>query len=222
MTLLLAARAMDGLVAISDRKESVPESQGNEVSKCHLDSTGGFYLALSGDGTASTYLLGELRQGRISSDVIFKEIEKLAASMHSRYVEYDPVVGHLVVAKGNGIRLYTVRIEYGNAVFAPNNEAMLAEGDYGAIALFKNLAQNMALASMPCEAVARYLHTLVSRIAETVESVGRRDMYGIDVAVFAKAGGARMLERCTGAMGTIDVVYKASGAGPLFGRNGGV
>lgn len=221
MTLLLAARAMDGLVALSDRKESVPESQGNEVSKCHLDSAGGFYLARSGDGTAAAHILGSLKQCRISSDAVFKKVEALAAGLYSKHMRYGPVAGHLVVARGGRIGLYTVHIEYCDAVFAPNNEAMPTEGDYGAIALCKNLAQNMALASMPCEAVAGYLHTLVSRIAETVESVGRRDMFGIDVAVFAEAGGAWMLERCTGAMGAIDVVYREVGAGPPFGRNMG-
>lgn len=50
LTLLLAARARDGVVALSDRKESVGESKANKVKKYHLDDGGSYYVALSGDG----------------------------------------------------------------------------------------------------------------------------------------------------------------------------
>lgn len=219
MTFLVAARAKDGLVALSDRKETIPEPNGNEVSKYYLDVVKGFYLALSGDGVAAAYILNELRKSGVSSTVALKEMERLAANTQLAQPGHDPVAGHLVVAERGGIEHYTVNIENGMATVDPNSAAMPTEGDYRAVALCKNLTWGVDLTGMSCEEVAKYLHTLVNRIAETVGSVGDRDTYGIDMAIFT-VGGVGMLERRTDKMGTISVVYKTGETGPLFGRNG--
>lgn len=139
MTFLVAARAKDGLVAPSDRKETIPEPNGNEVSKYCLDVVKGFYLALSGDGVAADPILNELRKSGVSSTVALKEMERLAANTQLARPGHDPVAGHLVVAERGEIELYTVYIEKGRGRVAPNNAAMPTEGDYRAVALCKNL-----------------------------------------------------------------------------------
>ena len=53
----MAMRAGDGIAAVSDRKESLPDSAGREVTKCLLDASGLFYLSLSGDGRAARSIL---------------------------------------------------------------------------------------------------------------------------------------------------------------------
>lgn len=222
MTLLIAARTKDGLVAVSDRKESVAGAGANEVTKCHLDAAGEFCLALSGDGAMAARILRDLKGRRIRGAAVFREIEILAARLHAQSRSYAVLAGHLVVVDGGKIKMYTVSIRAGITVFGSSTDAVPAEGDYGATAVCKNLAQGMELSSMTCEAAARYLHTLADRAAETVESVGRRSEYGIDMVVFKEGGGAWRLERRAENLGTIDVRFRESGSGPLFGRNGGI
>lgn len=220
LALLVAARANDGLVAPSGRRESAGGSRGNGVSKCHLDAAGEFCIALSGDAVAAAHVLNQLARRRISSADVFKKLEGMAAGVHSARRLSSVVAGHLTVAQNGGIGLHTVSINHGIALFTPNDEPMPAEGDCGATALCRNPAQDMALEDMSCEAAARYLHTLASRIAETVKGAGGRGRYGIDMAIFTVAGDARLLKRRTDKMGTIEVRFKEDGTGTRPGRNG--
>ena len=188
MALLVAARTRDGVVGPSDRKESVQGSPGNEVTKYHLDAAVGFYIALAGDGTAARHLLSRIKRRQISAADIFREIDSLAAESHAALQKTWQVAGHLIVAKSGRIEVYSVSIVSGIAVFLPSDDALRLEGDYGAMVLCRNFARDVALAGMRSETAAKCLHTIAGRIAETVDSVGERGKYGMDMVVLAGAG----------------------------------
>ena len=128
----------------------------------------------------------------------------------------------LIVAKSGKIEVYSVSIVSGIAVFLPSDDALPLEGDYGAAVLCRNFARDVALADMRTETAAKCLHTIAGRIAETVDSVGERGKYGMDMVVFTSAGAVAKLARRTGKMGTLSVRFSEHGAEPLFGRNGGI
>lgn len=221
MTLLAAARAKDGIVAISDRKESVDESLSNEVTKYYADAAGGFYIALAGDGTAARHLLNRLSRSEVASGGIFRELDRLAVELYVDHQKAGHVAGHLIVANRGKLEVYTVSIVSGIAVFAPNRDALPVEGDYGAIVLCKDYARDMSLPDMSCETAAKCLHTIAGRIAETIDSVGERDIYGIDVVVLAASGAITKMARRTDEMGTLTIRFSEYGA-EAPSRNGGV
>ena len=221
LTLLLAARARDGVVALSDRKETVGVSRANEVKKYHLDDRGSCYVALSGDGEVAAYILRQLGRSQVAGSGVFDELRRLAELLKEERLQHGTVVGHLVVAEPGEIKMYTIRIESGAAEFRPVGEEAPAEGDKRAIAIFENLAMDAKLCDMPCETVVRFLHTLASRIAETVKSVGRHDEYGMDTVVFAKSGGAKWLDRHKEATGALDVLFRPYHGELQFSGNGG-
>lgn len=221
MTLLLVARAKDGVVALSDRKESVGEMEGNEVTKYRLGGGGSYYVAFSGDGAAAAYILNELGGSQAVGSDVLGELRRLAGLVERGHKQHDMVAGLLVVAEPGKVGIYAIHIADGAAEFYPVTNSSPAEGDVRAIAIFENLVKDVVLLDMPCELAVKYLHTLVSRIAETVSTVGRRDKYGIDAVVFTEAGGTRRLVRQKGAMGTLDMRFHPYGGGQPFDENGG-
>ena len=220
MTLLAIGRCKDCILALSDRKESVDQSDPNEVTKYYLSDTGEIYMALSGDGEAARDMLSELRIRRPSGAGVFREIDKISAELFARRPR-GQVAGHLIVSDGKEFKVYAISIAFGVVVYVQNCDPIHAEGDIGAAAICENLASDLHLADMPCETAVRCMHTMVSRIAETVKSVGEHDRYGIDVVAFTAAGAATQLRRRTDTMGSIRVQFEPSGTGPLLGPNGG-
>lgn len=220
LTILVATRAKGCIVALSDRKESVDKSGANEVTKYYLSTSGGFYIALAGSGEMARRLLNELEHRQPSGSDVFKEIDTISARLFARQYT-GQVAGHLIVAGRNEFELYTLSIVSGILVYAENHDTMSIEGDRDAVAICKDLARDMALSDMPCETAARCLHTMASRIAETVDSVGDHTTYGIDMVVFPGSGKITQLRRRTDKMGTIGATFEAHGPGPLLGPNGG-
>ena len=220
MTLLVIGRAKDCILALSDRKESVDQSDPNEVTKYYLGDTGEIYMALSGDGEVAKDILGEMRIRQPPRAVVFREIDKISAELFVRRPR-GQVAGHLVVFDGEEFKAYAISIAFGVAVYVQNYDPIHVDGDIGAAAICENLANDLHLADMTCETAARCMHAMVGRIAETVESVGEYDRYGIDVVAFTAAGAAMQLRRRTDRMGHIRVQFEPSGTGPLFGPDGG-
>ena len=218
MTLLVAARARDCIVALSDRKETVIGGPCGEVTKYHLDAAGGFYISLAGDGAAAGRLLNDLRNSHIPRAGVFREIERLAAEAYAA-PDTRNMAGHLIVSDGGGFSIYDVLVTPGIVGFFRSDDDMRLEGDRGAIAICKDLAQDLALADMPCEAAVKCLHTLAARVANTVDSVGGRDKYGIDTVVFAGAGTVKQIPRSADKMGAIRARFVGFGKGGPRGPN---
>ena len=216
MTFLAIAHARGCILALSDRREGVAQSDPSEVAKCHLSDTGEIYMSLSGDGEFAGRLLGDLRLRRPSGADIFREIDGMAAELFAMQISGE-VAGHPIVLDGDEFKVYSITIAHGIPVYYQLTDAVLADGDAGAVALCKRLARDIPMSDMPCEAAARCLHTMASYIAETVESVGDRDKFGFDMVVFSKPGTAMQLRRSTDTMGSIHARFEPSGTGPLFG-----
>lgn len=117
--------------------------------------------------------------------------------------------------------MYGISIVSGIATFFKSGNNTSAEGDWGAIAVWKNLAQDMALTDMPGETAIKCLHTMAARVAETVDSVGGRSGYGIDMVALAETGTVKQIPRNTDKTGTIRVRFEESDEGQPSGRNGG-
>ena len=220
MTLLVAARAKDCIVALSDRKERAGGFKCNEVTKYYLSTERGFYIALAGDGDVARQLLDELAHLQPSAADIFKEIDRIVAELFVKN-QAGQVVGRLIVADGDEFKVYTISIAFGISACQHNTDAMPVEGDRGAVAVCKNLARGVSMSNMHCEDAVRCLHTIADCIAETVDTVGDRTRYGIDIVVFASAGTVTQLRRRTDRMGTIRVIFESSDAGLLLNPDGG-
>ena len=169
--------------------------------------------------------LGPEQPGRsqVAGSGVFGELRRLAESLNEEEEEerqHGTVANHLVVAEPGEIKIYWFDIEDGAAEFRPVGEEAPAEGDKRATAIFKNLAMDAELCDMPCETAVRFLHTLASRIAETVSSVGKHDEYGMDMVMFAKSGGAKWREGHTEATGALDVLFRPYYGELSFSGNG--
>ena len=221
MTLLVISRCKDCILALSDRRECVAQSDPNEVTKYHLSDAGEIYIALAGDGEMAGDILSEPSIRHPSGADVFRKIDRLAAKLFAGRPE-GQVAGHLILSDGGEFKAYAISIAYGVLAYARNYDPIHTEGGIGAAAICENLARDLHLEDMPCEAAARCMHAMVSRIAETVESVGGYDRYGIDVVAFTAAGATMQLRRCTDRMGSIRVQFEASGTRPVFGPSGGI
>ena len=216
MTLLMAMRAGDGIAAVSDRKESLPDSAGREVTKCLLDAGGRFYLSLSGDGRAARSILDSIKAAGPAGPAW--KIFDLMGAMRGRYPSMS-VDGILVVAGAQGPEMYDIYVRSGRTYLYENDDATSVHGDYAAHVLCRHLARGLDARSLSRGAAAAHLHVLASSVAETVDSVGGRDEYGFDlVTIGAAAGDAALLWRQADALGALEVRFRMSGAG---GRSGG-
>ena len=161
--------------------------------------------------------LGPEQPGRsqVAGSDVFGELRRLAESLNEEEEEqqHGTVAGHLGVAEPGEIKIYWFDIEDGAAEFRPVGEEAPAGGDKRATAIFENLAMDARLCDMPCETAVRFLHTLASRIAETVASAGKRDRCVMDMVMFAESGGARRLKRNREAIGALDVCFR-----PYYGE----
>ncbi len=218
MTLLLIGCGRDCILALSDRKESVDQSDPNEVTKYYLSDAGDVYMALAGNAETAENLLSEVRLRRPSGAGIFREIDRVAAELFAKQIR-EEVAGHLIVADGGEFKVYGITVASGIAAYYQRTDIIPAEGDLRAVAIYKRLARDISMSDMPCETATRCLHTMASYIAETVESVGEYDQYGFDMVVFPKSGDAMELRRRTDTMGSIRTRFEPSGTGPLFGPN---
>ena len=221
LTLLVISRCKDCILALSDRREGVAQSDPNEVTKYYLSDTGEIYIALAGDGEMARDILDEMSIRRPSGAIFFREMDKVSAELFARRPE-GQVAGHLILSDGGEFKVYAISIAYGVLAYAQNYDPIHTEGDIGAAAICGNLARDLHLADMPCETAARCMHAMVSRIAETVESVGEYDRYGIDMVAFTAAGTTMQLRRCTDKIGSIRARFESSGTGPVFSPSGGI
>lgn len=210
MTLLMAMRAGDGIAAVSDRKESLPGRAGKEVTKCLLDAGGRFYLSLSGNGLAARAILDS-----ISPSGPTWKISDLVEAMHEECHPDMSVDGILVVAAARGPEIYDVYIRGGQIDIYANDDAASVHGDYAAHVLCRHLARGLDARYLSRGVAAAHLHVLASSVAETVDSVGRRDEYGFDLATIGAAGGgdAASLWRQADALGALEVRFRMSSAG---------
>ena len=216
----MAMRAGDGIAAVSDRKESLPDSAGREVTKCLLDASGRFYLSLSGDGRAARSILDGI--GAAGPAGSAWEISDLVGIMRGRYPYNMSVDGILVVAGAQGPEMYDIYVRNGRMYLYENDDATSVHGDYAAHVLCRHLARGLDARSLSRGAAAAHLHVLASSVAETVDSVGGLDEYGFDlVTIGAAAGDAALLWRQADALGALEVRFRMSGAGGRSGGGGG-
>ena len=220
MTLLVIRRAKGGIVALSDRMESIGQSDANEVTKYYLSVSGGFYIALAGDGETARHILSELRHRQPSAADVFKEIDRIAAELFAKNLA-GHVEGHLILVDGCELRVYAISVVSGIMAYSQHSGTIPAEGDLGAVALYNGLVRDLPLSDMPCDTAAKCLHTVAGRVAEAVDSVGDRAKYGIDMVVFEESGTMTQLRRRTDKMGTIRVSFEPSDTEPLLGPSGG-
>ena len=218
MTLLLIGCGRDCILALSDRMESVDQSDPDEVTKYYLSDAGDVYMALAGNAETAENLPSEVRRRRPSGADVFREIDRISAGLFARQLT-GRVGGHLIVSDGGEFKVYGITVASGIAAYYQRTNIILAEGDLRAVAIYKRLARDIPMSDMPCETAARCLHTMAGYIAETVESVGEYDQYGFDMVVFPKSGDVMEYRRRTDAMGSIRARFEASGKGPLFGPN---
>ena len=212
----MAMRAGDGIAAVSDRKESLPDRAGREVTKCRLGSGGGFYLSLSGDGRAARAILEGISPAGPAG--MGRKISDLVEAMHEGYRPDILVDGILVVAGARGPEIYDIYIRGKRTYLYANEDASSVHGDYAATVLCRHLVRGLDARSLSRAAAAAHLHVLASSVAETVDSVGGRDEYGFDLATIGAAAGTASLWRQTSALGTLEVRFHTAGG---RGRGGG-
>lgn len=212
----MVMRAGDGIAAVSDRKESLPDRAGREVTKCRLGASGGFYLSLSGDGRAARAILEGISPAGPAG--IVRKISDQVEAMHEGYGLDVSVDGILVVDGTRGPEMHDVYIRGGQAHFYSNEDASSVHGDYAATVLCRHLARYIDAPSLSRGAAAAHLHVLASSVAETVDSVGGRDEYGFDLATIGAAAGTASPWRQTSALGTLEVRFHTTGG---RGRGGG-
>ena len=220
MTLLVIRRTKGSIVALSDRMERIGQSGANEVTKYYLRVSGGFYIALAGDGETAKLIPSELRHRRPSGADVFREIDRIAAELFAGN-RAGHVEGNLILAGGCELRAYAISVVSGIMAYSQHSGTIPAECDLGAVALYDGLVRDMPLSDMPCETAAKCLHTVAGRVAEAVDSVGDRGKYGIDMVVLEEPGTMTQLRRRTDKMGTIRVSLGPSDTGPLLGPGGG-
>ena len=110
MTLLIAARAADGIAAVSDRKESRRGLPDREVTKFHIGGDGKFYISLAGNGMVAAGLLKKIAaRGAGPSAGIAETIRDLAASLYEQYQAHTSVDGILITAELSGFMMYSER-----------------------------------------------------------------------------------------------------------------
>ena len=215
MTLIATARAGNGIAAVSDRKESCPD---REVTKCHMDRDGRFYIALAGDGRAACGLLRQVAEDEtVQAAGIEAKIAELAASIYEQGQPHIRVDGILITSGSRGYKMYDLYISDGHVDLCPNDDDMSMHGDYAAIAICRSLAANLSTRRKSSGEAAAILHVLASKVAETVDSVGGREKYGFDLAVLGAPDSAELLERCTDKLGTLEIFFRLD---PAFGRAG--
>ena len=213
MTLIIASQAGDGAAAVSDRKEGRPDK---EVTKCHMGDNGRFHIALAGNGRAASGLLRKVAEDKtIQATGIEKRICDLAASIYDQGQPHAKVDGILITSGSQGCKMYDLYISDGRADLCPNDDAMSMHGDYAAIAICRSLTASLNTKQKRSSEVAAILHILASKVATTVDSVGGRREYGFDLAVLGAHGRARLLERCTVEMGTLEILFRI---GPAAGQ----
>ena len=223
MTLLVAMHATDGFVVLSDRKEMYIHEPPRDIKKYHLDGRGRFYIALAGDGILAEGVLKGIARARTGpSDVrgrLRDIVKNLHIGMRQRDIRAD---GFLITVEQQRPRLYSISIAGGHVDALESRGGMSAHGDGRAKVLCQYIAKKASLSGMQCKEAAWHLHVLASDVAEHVKSVGRRDEYGFDLALFAMASGARLLERDMEWHGRIDVRFRpAVKEAPPSARGGG-
>ena len=221
MTLLLASHATDGLVALSDRKETYQRGLPKDVKKHLLDKRRRFYISLAGDGKLAKGVLRRLARARTGPADVLARIRGIAKDLHARQPRRAASAdGFLIVLERQGPRLYSIGINGGDVDVAEDRAGVHAHGDGSARTLCEYITKKSGLAGMRCEDVARRLHVLASDVAEHVDSVGERDKYGFDLVVFA-AGGTKLVERDTERRGLIDVSFRMEGQAGSPAAHGG-
>lgn len=211
MTFIMAARADGGVAAISDRKEGCPD---REVTKCHMDGNGGFYIALAGDGRTASGLLRRIAEDKtVQAAGIEERIRDLVASIYEQGQPHAQVDGIYITAGSQGYRIYDLYVSDGHADLCPNYDATSMHGDYAAISICRSLTANLNITRKSPGEAAAILHILASKVATTVGSVGGREKYGFDLAVLGALGSAELFKRCTDKLGTLEILFRIDPAG---------
>ena len=215
MTLLMAAWAIDGVAAVSDRKES---QTNREVTKYHMSGNGGFYISLAGDGRVAKGLLQKVAEDETAHAAgIEEKIRDFAASIYNTRQSTTRVDGILITSGLQSYRMYDLYIRGGRARLYPNDDAISMQGDYAAITICRSLTAGLDMRRRRSGEAAALLHMLASKAAATVDSVGGREKYGFDLAIFGAPGRAEILKRCTDELGTVEVIFHIGPAGEKAG-----
>lgn len=220
MTLLMAVRATDGIAAISDRKESYENRPPRSVKKHHTDKKGGFYISLAGDGGLAKGVPDGLDDARTGPADVVGRIRMIAAKRVAKTRRrYASVVGILIIADRNGLKMYNIDIDGRHVDVVENSGAVSVRGDGGARSLCEYITAKVGFSGTACETAARMMHVLASDVGEHVESMGGRS-YGFDLVMLAPDGRARMLERCTAEFGRIDIRLRLEEPAPPAAHGG--
>lgn len=211
MTLLTAMRARDGTAIVPCRKEGLPNRAGREATECRLDAGGRLCLSLSGGARVAKFMLVCIRDCGFAG--LGQKTSELAASIHDRHQCGPSAEGILVMPGIWGLEIYGILARDGHATIFANNGASSMHGAHAAIVPCRRLAKDPGIRSLSCDAAAAHLHVLASSVAETVDSVGKRDKYGFDLVLMKAAGEFGLLSRPTDVFGTITVQFRMDGAG---------
>lgn len=205
MTLLMAVKADDGFVAISDRKETYANKPPKNVRKYHMDKKGGFYVSLAGDGRLAQGVLDKLSKARTGPADVIERIRMIASALSTKRKQRPASVdGILIIAEHRIVRMYDINIVGRRVGVLENRGVVSIRGDGGARILCKYVAGKVDFSGTACETTARMLHVLASDVAEHVESVGGR-RYGFDLGMIVAGGQGDILERCAERFGRIDI-----------------
>lgn len=219
MTLLMAAWTIDGVAAVSDRKESPTD---REVTKYHMGRNSGFYISLGGDGRTASGLLREVAKDKtVRASDIEEKIRDLAASLHDPGQPSADIDGILIMYGSQTYKMYDLYISDGHVQLDPNHDAISMHGDYAAVVICKSLTASLDTGQMRSGEAAAILHMLASKAAATVDSVGSREEYGFDLAIFGMSGRTKLLKRCTDKLGTLEVLFHVGQAGGQVGAGRG-
>ncbi len=205
MTLLMAVKADDGFVAISDRKETYANKPPTNVRKYHMDKKGGFYISFAGDGRLAQGVLDKLGRARTGPADVVERIRMIASALFDKAKRRSASVdGILIIAERHIVKMYDIDIVGRHVGVRENHKVVSIRGDGGARLLCKYVAGKVDFSGTACETTARMLHVLASDVGEHVESVGGRE-YGFDLGMIVAGGQGEILERRTERFGRIDV-----------------
>lgn len=222
MTLLMVVRTVDGLAAISDRKETYADISPKNVKKCHMDKGGRFYVSFAGDGDLAEAVLNRLARARTGPADVVGKIRQIAADLSTESIRKTRrVSGFLITVYRQSLKLYSIDLVGDHVDVLESDAAVSIRGDGHARHLCDYIVKKAPFSGMTYEAAAKHLHALASDVAEHVESVGGHDSYGFDLGFFSTAGGSKLRERLTEQFGQVDVRFRIDDQAVLFELGGG-
>lgn len=185
MTLIVYAKCRDGHIIALDRKENSLYGAPSESEKYYFNENAQFLLALGQDGWYAKSLFGLLsRDDSINNSNIKQKIAEKVRTIYAQDQQRFLLLGFLLVKEGEDIKLYNVKIENDNCDLQLTDTLFSMVGDNRAQVLTNHLLRNVQIHELPCEMAAKHISAIIRDIADSVETVGKVERFGIDVFAF--------------------------------------